>query len=120
MTDLYHAKRSGKAYVAAKWNGFEIGFDNGYAVSVIFGFGNYCKNFMNETASIFKTGRDHITCEDAEISAFKLGMWVTREIFEELGLKDPEDDVVGYVSPDQVAEIIHYISKKEAPINENP
>ena len=44
--------------------GYQMDFPNGLTVSVMFGRGNYCKNYNNENEPQMK-------CEDAEICVFK-------------------------------------------------
>ena len=81
--------------------GFHIQFSNGYVVSVQFGGGNYCDNRLYGTPP--GGLRDAGTCANAEVAVF---------------LHDPDrgwyrptclnrgDDVAGYVTPDQLAQVI--------------
>jgi hypothetical protein len=69
--------------------GFQMTFENGYTISVQFGFGNYCENrFQSRTA-----------CNDAEIAVFvKEGNCIKLPSFD--------NDVKGYCSMDEVANYI--------------
>jgi hypothetical protein len=59
-----------KAFAA---KGFQVTFDNGYTVSVMFGAGNYCEHRMNDQIEPFnnsvKVWHRH-TSADAEVAVF--------------------------------------------------
>lgn len=86
--------------------GFHITFENGYQVSVQFGYGNYCENRMKR--EIF--GKD-ATSKDAEIAIFKNDDWVTREIWQELYNEKLYDEVEGYLEADKIAELLYKVSQ---------
>jgi hypothetical protein len=73
--------------------GFHVTFANGYTVSVQFGAGSYCANrrcHFEESQAAAARG-----CPDAEIAAWGAsGTWYRRP--------DWDDDVKGWVSPDDV------------------
>jgi len=83
-------------------------FSNGLTLSVQFGFGNYCGNYnkpgLVQNMLDVLTETDKLqSCRDAEIAVLdQNGNWYTSDIIEEL----EDDDVVGYITPDRLAEII--------------
>lgn len=95
--------------ITTRFGGFGVEFENGYGVSIINGLGSYTENHFNldlreeET----KPGARCITptCEIAIIHK-ELG-FVTKTFIPEAG-----DDVVGYVKPEELADII--VKVKEA------
>lgn len=94
--------------------GFHITFDNGVKVSVQFGPYNYCghHNVIIESLheDILKMAMvsndepkkcDKWTSQDAEIAIIgKNNEWLTRK------WRDEGDDVIGYVTPDDVLEAL--------------
>lgn len=87
-----------------------IGFDNGYTVSIINGFGSYTENHFNIDLreEEKKPGARCITptCEIAIIHE-ELG-FVTKTFIPEAG-----DDVVGYVKPEELVDIINKVAAAE-------
>jgi hypothetical protein len=87
--------------------GFHIQFENGWTVSVQFGFGNYCDNYYRpeDFAQLFreKPGNkvENVSSGTAEIAAWdSAGNWY-----------DFGDDVVkGYVAPDELLEYMSVIA----------
>lgn len=82
--------------------GFQITFSNGYTVSVQFGVGNYCDK---KGSGNYNEERMYDVWEspDAEVAVWdKDGNWVRPA--------DMDDDVKGYLTPDEVAEIITKVS----------
>jgi len=73
--------------------GFQISFDNGFEVSVMFGKGNYCNNRYTKNGD----------CENAEIA-----------IFHDSGHTVYADGVGGYLggwqSPENISSVIAYVS----------
>ncbi len=100
--------------------GFQISFQNGLTVSVQWGYGLYCENKNN--ASVRNEERSLTACEafirskDAEVAVFETGSplhqsgpsvrnWRTQDFLPGIG-----DDVKGYCSPMEVADLIHRVS----------
>lgn len=83
------------------YQGFTIGFKNGYEISVQFGKVNYCSN-KHLARSNQNSLDDCVNCETA--------------IFKPNGkfLKYKGDDVQGYQTADDVAETIAYTQTLEA------
>lgn len=76
--------------------GFHITFSNGMTVSVQFGRANYCQNYdsgFSESAMV--------SCPDAEVAIWNSdSLWMTDTVLGN------GDDVVGYVTPDRLLEIL--------------
>lgn len=103
-----------------------------YTLSVQFGPHNYCGNYGSlegyeniKAPKIHNLGHDRheftvwekdYKSDDAEIAIFRKGdgerKWMTREIFKEIGLDDPGDDVVGYQDATRVGCVITYLTQK--------
>ena len=79
--------------------GFQIKFDNGYTVSVQFGAYHYCDNRDNLSAE----SGDFVESANAEIAIIKPDDGGFVPLID--------NDVAGYVTPDQIAKIIHYVSQ---------
>jgi len=81
--------------------GFQLSFANGYTISVQYGPGNYCNRRSMDWNSPMRG--DSWEAESAEIAA-----WQTES---ETWVKLSEyDDVIGYLSADEVANAIQIIS----------
>lgn len=77
--------------------GFSITFENGWTISVQFGFGNYCTNRNHPDGIDFSSKQNVVTCPDAEIAIWdKDGVWYNFE----------NDPIKGFCSPDEVADWI--------------
>jgi hypothetical protein len=77
--------------------GFQMTFENGWSISVQFGYGNYCDNGHHPDGIHFSTNVDVVTSTDAEI-----GIWDKNGDWYNFGA----DGVKGYCSTDEVAEWI--------------
>lgn len=75
---------------------FKLTFKNGYAVSVVNGYGTYCDNYNNVKLIL---GKKPIISEKCEIAIIKNKEFCTKKFI------DSDDDVKGYVLPDELAEI---------------
>ena len=95
--------------------GFSMIFKNGVRISVQFGTFHHCDNkdisamSTDLTVKYYdKDGKptDIHTCSNAEVAMFDdKGRWITREY------KDEHDDVLSYVTSDEVAKMIEWASK---------
>lgn len=96
--------------------GFHITFENGYTVSVQFGYGNYCehhykfdevtKRIIDEGAKLDEPSAIHYAgpSKDAEVAAWdSKGNWIR--------FPGWDDVVKGYMSPDEVLEIFNYVAR---------
>ena len=82
--------------------GFSMVFENGWTISVQFGYGNYCQNNHHLDGFYFSKNQDVVTSEDAEIAIWdKNGDWYN------FG----NDTVKGYCSANDVAGWIDKVSK---------
>ena len=75
---------------------FKLTFKNGYAVSVVNGYGTYCDNYNNVKLIL---GKKPIISEKCEIAIIKNKEFCTKKFI------DSDDDVKGFVSPDELTEI---------------
>ena len=82
--------------------GFSMVFENGWTISVQFGYGNYCQNNHHPNGFYFSKNQDVTTSEDAEIA-----IWDNEGNWYNFGL----DTVKGYCSTNEVAEWIDKVSK---------
>ena len=84
-----------------------IDFDNGYKLSIFNGFGSYSENHMNfEQHTKILKDKDLLSrweSKDVEVAIIKDGKFVTSEIL------DVEDDIKGYVSVEELIEIINKV-----------
>jgi len=89
--------------------GFHLTFENGYCISVQFGTGNYCQNKHEDRtfSENFYKERD-CSSADAEIAVWAPGNKGVDGALEEL---DRYDQVVGWLSADEVARAISYVQK---------
>ena len=87
-----------------------ITFDNGYTLSIFNGTGSYSENHSDfkKMADIMKNKDILATYEskDVEIAILKDGKFVTSKVLE-----DHDDDVKGYVSIEEVIEIINKLKE---------
>jgi hypothetical protein len=82
--------------------GFQLNFENGWTISVQFGYGNYCDNYHHPEGFDFGKGKDIVQSYDAEIAIWDIeGTWYN------FG----DDTVKGYCSADEVAEWIDKVSR---------
>ena len=97
--------------------GFHITFQNGYTVSVQFGFGNYCKNQCNLTLDGTELKRPNemtIESPDAEVAVWRTGvngLAVDGEFIDlpQFGI----DQVGGWKSPEEVLEILNWAKEQK-------
>lgn len=82
--------------------GFHMTFANLCTVSVQFGYTNYCDsnqgNYYNQPAGGVASPNAEVAARDAE------GKWIHPEGFDFDG-----DDVIGYLTPDEVARFIQAV-----------
>lgn len=93
--------------------GFQIKFSNGFIVSCQFGVFSYCRNRSFNSEDIHKEMKVPVwECNDCEVAIINSkDEFVTGEILERMGLNISNDGMVaGWVSADDVAKIITYVS----------
>jgi hypothetical protein len=81
--------------------GFQMTFENGWTISVQFGFGNYCSNRNHPDGWYASKDVEYFSCPDAEIA-----IWDSFGEYYNFG----HDTVKGYCSTDEVAEWIAKVS----------
>ena len=93
------------SFEATQNKGFRMKFDNGFSISVQWGSMNYCerRNYSDEYKSELK--EDFIKSADAEIA-------VIGPEDEMLGIGE-HDQVIGRLSPDEVAKVITIVSSSK-------
>ena len=84
--------------------GFQMTFENGWTISVQFGFGNYCSNRNHPDGWYASKGVEYFSCPDAEIA-----IWDSFGEYYNFG----HDTVKDYCSADEVAEWITKVSHPE-------
>lgn len=96
-------------------SGFQMTFSNGCMLSVQFNPAiNYISNRRYSAENMNKYTMSIIDAKqnrqpDAEIAAIdKVGRFITREFFPDLG-----DDVKGYVTTDEVADLITHVRNRQ-------
>lgn len=77
--------------------GFRVTFNNGFVVSVQWGFGNYCENRRNMEGT---------TSKDAEVAVLHRGTGN----FVPLMDQGYVDDIAGWVSPEECANLMNIVS----------
>jgi hypothetical protein len=92
--------QTNSSFKITRGQGFHIVFENGYTVSVQFGYGHYCANRDNR----FESAEIH-SSPDAEVAIWKGdGGWYHMD--DEQG-----EDVIPYVRPDRLTQILDHVSK---------
>lgn len=82
--------------------GFHITFENGLTVSVQWGAGNYCENHDNMDFSCTKD----MESKDAEVAVWSNECWLNANNFLSDEDVDWRDDVVGWLTPEQVVDLL--------------
>lgn len=92
--------KNNKDFKITDRKGFQLIFSNGLCISVQFGAGNYCDNYNSKDWKQKETAKSD-TSEIAIMDTKKHYEFVTSKI-----IKDIDDDVKGYVTSDEVADLI--------------
>lgn len=98
-----------KGFEITNNKGFHITFKNGITVSVQFGRGNYCANrhLSNNPPEVPK-------CPTAEIALWDAsGKWITKRASRAIARKTSNDDVIGWLSPEEIAKYIRWASRQK-------
>ena len=86
----------------AHMRGTQFKFENGYTVSVQWGPANYCRNYNPSAFPLKDT--NYRRGRDAEIAVFNPNDdFVSPELY---GFPNEVDDVVAYVTPDEVVDVM--------------
>lgn len=92
---------------------FWLTFENGYMVSIFNGFGSYSENHF-KTDLLKQTENYIISSKNCEIAVIYNGEFVTRNFVE------CDDSVKGYVSADELADIIYKVKKLKGELKNKP
>ena len=84
--------------------GFQMTFENGWTISVQFGYGNYCDNNRHPDGFDFGKNLDIVQSSDAEIA-----IWDSEGSWYNFG----SDTVKGYCSADEVATWIEFTKNQK-------
>lgn len=84
--------------------GFQMTFENGWTISVQFGYGNYCDNNRHPDGFDFGKNLDIVQSSDAEIA-----IWDSEGSWYNFG----DDTVKGYCSADEVATWIEFTKNQK-------
>ena len=90
--------------------GFHITFENGLTVSVQWGAGNYCDNHFYCDFSHTKD----MESNTAEVAVWSNERWLNANDFTGEEVCDSCDDVVGYLTPEQVVDLL--VKVRECPV----
>ena len=85
--------------------GFQLTFSNGLTISVQFGYGNYCENHVKKTEDKPNLYSYELSSKDAEVAIWNENNdWITNDF-----IYCKNDDVIGYLSSDSVADLIYKV-----------
>ena len=84
--------------------GFQMTFENGWTISVQFGYGNYCDNNRHPDGFDFGKNLNTVQSSDAEIA-----IWNSEGTWYNFG----SDTVKGYCSADEVATWIEFTKNQK-------
>jgi hypothetical protein len=98
-----------ESFLSASQKGFQIKFNNGYLVSVMFGRGNYCCHRHTLKESMQESGSVH-SSSDCEVAVFFEDEFVTGRFNSIRHKVDPQGAVAGWVTADEVAALIAEVS----------
>ena len=85
--------------------GFQITFENGLTVSVQWGGGNYCENHGKSMYMDFSYTKD-MESRNAEVAVWSNERWLNANNFLSEEDADWCDDVVGWLTPEQVVDLL--------------
>lgn len=96
--------------IETRFGGFKITFENGYTISVINGYGSYSENHFKK--EIFETMRnlkfdDTCNSKNCEVAVIYEDIFCTDKFIE------TDDSVKGYISADELADLIIKVKNAE-------
>ncbi len=96
-------------------SGFKVTFANGYTVSVSFTDHNLSETFDDNGNEIIPREKIAFTFDTADLAVFKSDRkgLLTGEFCSEMNNYDPHDNVIIFVTPEQVAEVMCKVSRHE-------
>jgi hypothetical protein len=99
--------------------GFYLTFANGITISVQWGHSNYCDNRDVSYKALVATEAGHPVPESktAEIAIWdKKRRWITKKANRALRRPAINDDVIGYLSPEEVARFIAWAARQKTKV----
>jgi hypothetical protein len=89
--------------------GFQITFENGYTISVQFGTMHYC-----ERRDWMANGQPELSEQFIDSPNAEVAIWDANNHWQRPSpwFDDHNDDVIGYVSPDAIADMIHWTKEQ--------
>ena len=87
-------------FTSTQNKGFRMDFENKFSISVQWGLGNYCSNRSSFENGIKENQKDFINSISAEVAIF----------FDNVMLPVTHNEVIGWVSTNDVARIIAMVS----------
>ena len=88
-------------------HGFQMTFENGYTVSVRWGWGNYCDSQSGPSSNANASP----TCDNCETAVFKPdGSFITKNEYRKMGIIT-HDIVFPYQSAEDVLKLMNSVSK---------
>lgn len=97
-------------FKVTRGKGFHITFANGWGISVQFGIGNYCEN-RNHISDPFPSDYGKAELEAGERGSASAEIAIMNPEGDLVHQDDWDDSVKGWVTPDDVLEIMNRISK---------
>ena len=98
--------RKHKKFLSTLRKGFQMTFENGLTASVQWGAGNYCENhFTGDTT--YMTDAESNNAEVVVMDS--VGRFLNANEFVPEEKQDWMDDVVGWMTPDQVVEFLYNV-----------
>lgn len=93
-----------KKFVSTMRKGFHMTFENGLTVSVQWGAGNYCDNHFPDDLD-FSCSKD-ARSDTAEVAVMRGRKVLNANCFLPEDVADWQDDVVGWLTPEQVTDLL--------------
>lgn len=98
-----------KKFVSTERKGFHMTFENGLTASVQWGKGNYCDNHFSDEYG-FLCNKD-VRSNTAEVAVWKGEKWLDANDFVPEEKCGSCDDVVGWLTPEQVVYFLQKVSE---------
>ena len=96
--------------ISTRFGGFQIRFENGYTISIFNGFGSYSENHFNTKLHEKMENlnfTDSCISKDCEVAVIYEDIFCTDKFIE------TDDSVKGYISADELADLIIKVKNAE-------
>ena len=99
-------------FMSMRNSGFHIVFDNEYTISCQFSPMHHCSNFNPLEDPFIAMKKGYYTSNDCELAILDYKSdFVTDRVLAKLNYTEPDgSEVKGYVTADELADIINYVS----------